>query len=1799
TYLINHPSKYLRQEEMFNLDYSSSSLLLWNSLLIIIITLVLVVVVVYYYYYSTGIKVNKKPTTSSSYETWTTSTAAAAIHDDDRHHTGRNETMLEEADAKYAQELQFQEALLASSVLASQASTSTGHNKARSSSLSSLLQNNNIQHQMCRICLEKREYWQMFTNTTCSHSFCYDCTRKHATTKIQEKISTITCPELNCKSTLDFNSLRLIVPKHILIKWDQVLCESSILESHKFYCPFADCSALLINDDSTITQNNCPVCKRSICAVCHVPWHSEFTCKKFGKLNTTNKKGKQDYEKLAMALAKKNKWKKCPNCKFYVEKTEGKPHHVLEQGNDETRVQQQMCGICLETQDYQKMFKNSTCSHSFCNDCTRKYATTKIQEKNNIITCPESNCNSTLDFNTLRLIIPKDILIKWDDVLCESLIPESDKFYCPFLSCSTLLIKDDKSITKTNCPLCKRSLCALCRVPWHSNFTCYEFEKRLNISKKADEMAIAFAKKKKWKRCPNCNFFVEKTSGCSHIICRSGIADQVEFFSNMKNSVSGTFLINWDDNGSKPVCNYTGISCDKQGYVVKVDMSGWVLSGRIPENICSFLPRLKSLNLGYNKFDGDFPHSITNCSLLEELNITHNNLTGKLPDLSPMQSLRLLDLSSNFFAGTFPISFINLTNLEIVNFNENGGFDLWKLPKNVSRLVKLKSMILSTCMVSGSIPKSIGNMTSLVDLELSGNFLVGPVPRELGLLKNLQQLELYYNQLVGGIPDELGNLTQLTDLDMSVNMLTGSLPESVCRLPKLQVLQLYNNSLSGEIPHVLENSTTLTMLSLYSNYLTGEVPRHLGRSSPLTLIDLSENRLTGELPHEVCNGGGIPESLGDLLPSSMNFSNNLLSGPIPLSFIKGGQLESFAGNKGLCISVYQNMGDHNFSSCSQTYNRKKFNCFWVIGASVGLVFIVGVLFIRHWFSRERDVVKHEETWACSYFYNVKRFHQVSFNQHEVIEAMVEKNVVGHGGSGMVYKVVLSNGQVIAVKRFWSQKLKDGSSDDNLMMDKELKSEVETLGCIRHKNIVKLYCYLSSCNCNLLVYEYMPNGSLWDALHHGKCLLDWPTRYQIALGIAKGLAYLHHDLLPSIIHRDVKSTNILLDGNFHPKVADFGLAKVLNGRGKDSTTTVIAGTYGYLAPEYAYSSKATTKCDVYSFGVVLMELITGKKPVEAEFGENKNIIYWISTKVDTKEGATGILDKRLSGVFKDEMIKVLRVAILCTCRSATLRPTMNERGHNSVGRRTAETGNGFESRDPRDVEIERLQQRIQELELQQEDQWSSEQKWETQDEGNPFSYVCVSCIAAELIDGKTPYVVSGYELRYMSALDVPDKLRVKVIAMKLRQHALLWWDHVKKQRYLADESSEFKLLHPDQGESLVIQRILSVATSKSIDDDSWHRNNIFRTKCTSKVQRQLEQFFAARTPQQNGVVKRRNRTLVEAARTMLTFANLPSFLWAEDIATSCFTQNRSIIHKRFDKTPYELINKRKPNIKFFRVFGYRCYLLNDYEDVGNLKAKGDIGVFVGYSKESAAFRIYNKRTRKIHESVNVNFDEILAMASKQFSLEPGLSNLNETGKSSNPSVSQGSQTSKKDLEDLFYNFYDEYFDSSKIMKSSTTNVDTSINEEVFHEVSESFQGESSSSSLNDDVQQSPEEVIPPQKNTQSMSNNMIPNDNEASTSHNVFNERLEDAYFDASTSFHDPSNVHTFYQPYPHKKKWTKDHPLHKIIDDLKSSVCTRGQLANSCLLSSIEPANVAEALIDADWVSAMQEELDQFARLKV
>lgn len=911
----------------------------------------------------------------------------------------------------------------------------------------------------------------------------------------------------------------------------------------------------------------------------------------------------------------------------------------------------------------------------------------------------------------------------------------------------------------------------------------------------------------------------------SHATIDEDYGKQSEFFALMNESLAGDNIMDWWRGGkAAAVCDYRGVGCDGKGRVVKLDFSDWSLSGEFPDDPCSYLPELRILRLGRNDFRGDFLPSIANCSFLEELNVSGGHLRGPLPDFSRLRALRSLDLSYNLFGGDFPVSSVtNLSNLEFLNINENTGFNPWEMPESISHLRKLRYAILMTCMLGGRIPPAIANLTSLVDLELSGNSLVGSIPPELGSLGSLEYLELYYNQIEGEIPEALGNLTRLRDLDLSVNALTGKIPNSVCLLPRLDSLQLYNNSLSGDFPVSLANSTTLRILSIYTNRLTGVVPRNFGAFSALEALDLSENEISGELPPQLClrgklkyilllqnkfsgsipeNYGGcrtlvrfrvnnnhlvgeipegilglpqasiidvsynhvtgpisrtianaknlsqlllqgnnisgrlvpeiagainlvkidlsnnrlsgpipreignlkrlnvlflqgnefsssipdslsslrtlndldlsrnlltgeIPASLVQLLPNTMNFSNNMLSGPIPTPFIKSGLRESFSGNPSLCLSEpLLNSSYTSLALCANTSHpdkrKRKNELVWIVGISTGITMLGIVLLVKQWRENRKERGMHSDDFS----YEVKSFHRVSFDEREIFEGMVEKNIVGHGGSGTVYRVELSTGEAVAVKKVWNHR---GKSHYREKLQEE--KEVETLGNIRHKNIVKLYCYYTSWEWSLLVYEYMRNGNLWDALHRGKIVLQWPTRYQIALGVAQGLAYLHHHLLRPIIHRDIKSTNILLDVDYLPKVADFGIAKVLQARGgKDSSsTTLIAGTYGYLAPEFAYSSKASTKSDVYSFGVVLLELVTGKEAVEIDqFGEKKNIVEWVSTKVkETREeeeaaAAFGVLDERVAGgAFGEDMMKVLRIAVRCTRRTPALRPNMND------------------------------------------------------------------------------------------------------------------------------------------------------------------------------------------------------------------------------------------------------------------------------------------------------------------------------------------------------------------------------------------------------------------------------------------------------------------------------------------------------------------------------------------------------------
>ncbi|GKC18794.1 retrovirus-related pol polyprotein from transposon TNT 1-94 [Tanacetum coccineum] len=361
---------------------------------------------------------------------------------------------------------------------------------------------------------------------------------------------------------------------------------------------------------------------------------------------------------------------------------------------------------------------------------------------------------------------------------------------------------------------------------------------------------------------------------------------------------------------------------------------------------------------------------------------------------------------------------------------------------------------------------------------------------------------------------------------------------------------------------------------------------------------------------------------------------------------------------------------------------------------------------------------------------------------------------------------------------------------------------------------------------------------------------------------------------------------------------------------------------------------------------------------------------------------------------------------------------------------------------------------------------------------------------------------------------------------------------------------------------------------------------------------MQQFSTARMPQQNGVVERRNRTLVEAARTMLIFSRLPKFLWAEAVATACFTQNRSIIHTRHNKTPYELLRGRKPNVEYFHVFGSLCYPTNDQDNLGKMKPKADIGVFIGYSKTSRGFRIYNRRTKKIMETIHVKFDELTTMASEHDCLEPVLQRFNNN----NSSAETMNTPSKEDLDNLFGPMFEEYFEK----RSSDTPINSAAQPTQFHEDSPS-----TSSIIVEDHEAPPIETT---SDEQTSPLSLTEADEFIQEDSANFDGSLEfvsynppsDEEIESSTAALEPSNVQNFHQVQPSTHIWTKDHPLDQVIGDPSKPVMTRQKLQTDsevCMyaltVSTIEPKNIKEAMADHSWIESMQDELNQFERLQV
>ncbi|KAK9670118.1 hypothetical protein RND81_13G178900 [Saponaria officinalis] len=669
------------------------------------------------------------------------------------------------------------------------------------------------------------------------------------------------------------------------------------------------------------------------------------------------------------------------------------------------------------------------------------------------------------------------------------------------------------------------------------------------------------------------------------------------------------------------------------------DASENCLTGVLPESVAR-LP-LASLNLNDNFLHGEIPAILAENKNLYELKLFNNSFSGKLPaNLGVNSPLIEFDVSTNNFSGNFPANLCNRGSLEqIITFDNSFSGNL---PESYGKCRTLAYVRIANNKFSSEVPEGFWNLPELYFVELFNNDFEGTLPHLIS--QNMSKIKISGNRFSGSLPSSLCELKNLSALGLNDNHFTGELPECMSEMSSLEKLDLQNNSFSGEFPKNVRSWMHLTELNLSRNKFSGKIPRELGDLPVLTYLDLSENLFTGEIPVE----------LTKLKLTEFNLSDNNLAGQVPQGFNQDIYLNSLLGNPKLCSSDLKPL-----PPCSRP---KLVYAFIVAGLSILVVLLSSLFWLYKTKLESSTVPKTDKTqpWRITTTYQ-----RVHFREEEIIPNLVEGNLIGSGGSGQVFLVTFDSGETVAIKKLWCR-------NKNPSMDTLFKSEVDTLGKIRHANIVKL---LFSCigeDYSVLGYEYMVNGSLGDVLHGEKTggLLDWSRRYAIALGSAQGLAYLHHDCIPSIVHRDVKSNNILLDDEFLPRVADFGLAKALvtrcgvGPRESFDAMSHVAGSCGYIAPEYGYTLKVTEKSDVYSFGVVLMELVTGKRPNDPSFGENKDIVKWVTkTILETLEfnQIDQLVDPRMNPSTCDynEVKMVLEVAILCTSSIPINRPSMRK------------------------------------------------------------------------------------------------------------------------------------------------------------------------------------------------------------------------------------------------------------------------------------------------------------------------------------------------------------------------------------------------------------------------------------------------------------------------------------------------------------------------------------------------------------
>ncbi|XP_049344919.1 leucine-rich repeat receptor-like tyrosine-protein kinase PXC3 [Solanum verrucosum] len=722
------------------------------------------------------------------------------------------------------------------------------------------------------------------------------------------------------------------------------------------------------------------------------------------------------------------------------------------------------------------------------------------------------------------------------------------------------------------------------------------------------------------------------------------------------------------------------------GNLTLIDLSLNILSGVIPDRLGE-LSKLQVLILSINRLSGTIPQSLGNITTLTRFAANQNSFVGNIP-FGITTYLRNLDLSFNTLNGTIPQDLLFPINLQFVDLTSN------KLegpvPSNMSiNLIRLR---LGQNALNGSFPSaSFESLQSLTYLELDNNQLTGPIPSELGKCQKLALLNLAQNKLSGVIPVELGDISNLQVLSLQSNNLVGEIPSNISQLNRLQRLNFSWNLLTGSIPSSLSSLRNLTNLNLQANNLSGRIPVDISNLNVLLELQLGGNQLGGPIPD-------MPLSL----QIALNLSHNLFQGPIPSSFSRltslevldlsynrfSGQIPDYlTGMRGLTRLVLSNNqlsgvvpkfesfvsvetggnGDLIYPSAvapPQAAAKKRKSIVVAVVVPIACVatiavFVVIAISISRRYYRINDEHFHsgleisQSPVVQGKVLTANSIHKSNIDFTKAMVAVSEpSNVVFKTRFSTYYKAVMPSGTTYFVKKLnWSDKIFQLGSHE--LFGEELKN----IGKLNNSNVMIPLGYLLAADSAYLFYEFAPIGSLYDVLRGSLGYsLDWASRYSIAIGVAQGLAFLHGCEKGPILLLDLSSKSILLKSQNEAQIGDIELYKVMDPSKSTGSFSAVAGSVGYIPPEYAYTMRVTMAGNVYSFGVVLLELLTGRPAVSQGTELAKSVL----SNSEKHSKWDHILDSSISKTslnVRSQMLAVLKLALACVSVSPEGRPKM--------------------------------------------------------------------------------------------------------------------------------------------------------------------------------------------------------------------------------------------------------------------------------------------------------------------------------------------------------------------------------------------------------------------------------------------------------------------------------------------------------------------------------------------------------------